>query len=850
VKSLFWGRVRISIALSVAVTALAGTRLRIEEGARPHQTRLSSSNAHTCAVLDDGTVRCWGDNTYGQIGDGTTLTPKLAAVQVSGLANIISVSAGYSHTCALHAFGAVFCWGDNTYGEVGDGTSNNRKLTPVQVKGLDNVTAVAAGQGFTCGLRANGTVWCWGNSLFGELGNGTSGTTAGSLTPVQVKTTSPAIAVTAGQFHACALLLDSHSGAIVQCWGSNQKGQLGDGTYQLRSVPVTVAGLNDVLDVAAGAQHTCALVVSSGVQCWGTNADGQIGVLSLGSVPTPAPVVVVPSIPTPQLLTNAVAISAGGNHSCAILADGSIRCWGDDTYGQLGDSLTNNQRFVANTAVLGINDGLEIVSGAKHTCAIDTVSFTGRCWGDNTTGQLGNGTKNPASIPNTVAGVPGITGIGGRGIRAEFDRTCARRGNGTFACWGDPEGPNPVSLFPVSDTVSLALGSGLTCAVQSSGIAFCPFDFEPDTHRGFPENTLSMSLFGDHQCSIGAGGASVCVGFDQLAQTRSGLSRTAMIATGSGYACGLLVDGTVHCWGDNTAGQLGIGSVGGFFTSPVQVQGLSSIVAITASTSGSSFMCALSAIGTVSCWGAGGQGQLGNGNILPAQPFAQPVFGITNAVAVTAGASHACALLADGSAQCWGSDSSLQLGGRDTTSIQTTPVPVISSIRTINGLTFAFPLSAVAAISAGYSHTCSIQASGQPLCWGDNSVGEIGNGTQSTTLVARPTSVNSFTANVNPAVSLKSSGRIAIVTALMNCPTGGEAHISLTLEQGLVSGAGTAVAACESGLTEVPITVATQGPADLQTGAATAKVEAVVKSQGAIMEDQHWTRAVIIGLQN
>ena len=845
---LFWRRVRISVALSVAVTASAGTRLRIEEGARGHQTRLSSSNAHTCAVLDDGTVRCWGDNTYGQIGDGT-LTPKLAAVQVSGLANIISVSAGYSHSCALHAYGVVFCWGDNTYGEVGDGTSNNRRLTPVQVKGLDNVTAVAAGQGYTCVLRANGTVWCWGTGVFGELGNGTSGTTAGSLTPVQVKTTSPAIALTAGQFHACALLLDSHSGAIVQCWGLNQKGQLGDGTYQLRSVPVTVTGLTDVLDVAAGAQHTCALVVSSGVQCWGTNADGQIGTLFSGYVPTPVSVVVVPSIPAPQLLSNAVAISAGGNHSCAILVDGSIRCWGDDTYGQLGDSQTNNQRPVANTAVLAINDTLEIVSGAKHTCAVETVNFTGRCWGDNTTGQLGNGTKNPASIPNTVAGVPGITGIGGRGIRAGFDRTCARRGNGTFACWGYPEGPNPVALYAVSDTVSLALDSEITCAVQSSGIAFCPLNFDPDTHRGFPQNTLSVALSGEHQCGIGVTGGSFCAGFDSLAQTGSGLSRIAMIATGVGHACALLVDGTVQCWGDNTAGQLGIGIVGGFFTSPVQVQGLSSIVAITAGTS-DSFMCALSAIGTISCWGAGGQGQLGNGNIIPFQPFAQPVFGITNAVAVSAGASHACGIVADGSAQCWGSNKSLQLGGRDTTSIQSTPVPVISSIQTINGLTFAFKLSAVAAISAGFSHTCSIQASGQPLCWGDNSGSEIGNGTQSTTPVARPTSVNSFTANIKPTVSVKSSGRIALVTALMNCPSGGEAHISLTLEQGLVSGAGTAVAACESGLTEVSITVATQGPADFQTGAATATVEALVKSQGIITEDQHWTRAVIIRVQD
>ena len=860
---------RLCLALTLlSFTASSATRARLEEGARLRQSRLSSSNLHTCAVLDDGTVRCWGDNTFGQVGDGTNATPKLAAVKVSGLANIISVSAGYSHTCAVHAFGAVFCWGANTFGELGDGTSNNNKFTPVQAKGIDSVTAVAAGGGFTCALRSNGTVWCWGGGTAGQLGNGTSGVGTQSLTPVQVKTSAPAIAITAGQNHACALLLDSTAGAIVQCWGNNAQGQLGDGTFRLQPTPVTVGGLSNVVDIAAGERHTCALLALGNVQCWGYNGEGQIGNgASGGDVGAPAPVVVNARFDPMEF--NAVAVSAGGNHSCAILVDGSLRCWGDDTFGQLGDTKMNNVRPIADTPVFGLNDALEIVTGNKHTCAVETVNFTGRCWGDNSAGQLGNGLTNPASVPNTVAGVPGSTGIGARGIRAGNRWTCARRGNGTLACWGGtgstPAGPNPVAIAGLSDALSLGLSSSNTCAVESSGDINC---FDDATRQPIPLGTsfkTAISFGVAHSCELFSYGTPVCAGSNSRGQTGfngtpsigvlNQLGGAVMVAAGAFHTCALIVDGTVYCWGDNTAGQLGNGTVGGISNYAVQVQGLNNIVAISAGTdpgSGGlgtrSFMCALSATGTVSCWGAGAGGQLGNGSINPTQSVAQAVFGITNAVAIAAGGSHACAVLADGSAKCWGSNSSLQLGARDTTPIQTTPVPVISSIQVINGLTFAFSLSPIAAISAGTSHTCAIVATGQPLCWGDNAAGEIGDGATGTP-VARPTAVNSFTANVDPAVSLKPNGRIALVTALMNCPTGGEAHISLTLQQGQVSGAGNFVAGCEGGLVEVPLTVPAQGPAGFQTGPANATVEAVVKDQGVVTEDQHWTRAVTLSIQ-
>lgn len=256
--------------------------------------------AYTCALLASGTVKCWGANGSGQLGDGSkkdsTFPVTVAGISTAAALAVAGNSFTEGHSCAVLASGAVQCWGANDSGQLGNGTNILESLTPVTVIGIDNATAVAAGANSTCALLASGAVKCWGSNWYGQLGDGTGGpdgsNRSGSSTPVFVTGISTATAITVGENHACALL----SSGSAQCWGYNYNGQLGNGTVWTSNIPVDVSGLNGATRLAAGEEHTCALLSDGAMRCWGEGGDGQLGNRRTTNANVPVNVVGTPGV--------------------------------------------------------------------------------------------------------------------------------------------------------------------------------------------------------------------------------------------------------------------------------------------------------------------------------------------------------------------------------------------------------------------------------------------------------------------------------------------------------------------------------------------------------------------------
>ena len=312
---------------------------------------LSASTSQTCAATSAKNLYCWGADRLGELGNGTTATHSSRPVEVKGvggsgyLSTVTAVAAGTSWACALTSEGHVYCWGANSTGQLGNGTTK-KSNTPVEVEGvggsghLSTVTAVAAGQDQTCAVTSARHAYCWGGNFTGELGNGTTATL--SSTPVEVKGVggtgylSTATAVAAGGAHTCAVGLGH-----LYCWGDDTTGQLGNGTAATHSsTPVEVVGvggagyLSTVTAVSLGYWDTCALSAQGHVDCWGTNLEGQLGNGTTTNSSTPVEVV---GVGGSGYLSTVTAMSAGTSHTCAVTSQGHVYCWGTGSNGQLGD---------------------------------------------------------------------------------------------------------------------------------------------------------------------------------------------------------------------------------------------------------------------------------------------------------------------------------------------------------------------------------------------------------------------------------------------------------------------------------------------------------------------------------
>jgi alpha-tubulin suppressor-like RCC1 family protein len=378
-------------------------------------TQLVTGTDFACALFDNGRVKCWGGNGSGQLGLGDTQSRGDSAGEMGfnlsylNLPPVQQLAAGNLHACALLTNSEVKCWGSNPSGQLGINASGTNQANPVSVlnqggsSNLNGVLQIAAGGTNTCALMSDSSILCWGANTGGQIGDSTSGTSR--LLPVFVTSTSGTgtltgiVKVAVGNGHACAV--NGAGGAF--CWGTNTGGQIGDNTAGTnRLYPVNVMGLTSgVAEITLGTTHTCALMNNGEAKCWGTNTANQIGDNTTTVRPAP---VSVKDTPGTGILTNAVAISTKSNHTCVVLNDNSMKCWGSGLNGALGTENVTNAATPQN--VIGVFSAVDLSAGNGFTCARMIAGNPVKCWGSNVSGQLGVG--NTTSVGGTTSSMSSL----------------------------------------------------------------------------------------------------------------------------------------------------------------------------------------------------------------------------------------------------------------------------------------------------------------------------------------------------------------------------------------------------------------------------------------------------------
>ncbi len=705
----------------------------------PGYKRLSAGAETSCfRGLND--ARCWGENGDGQLTRADledSANPVFVSREINGNSVAATQLAGDEfHACSRMSDGSVRCWGRNTDGQLGNGTTT-LSTEPVSVvtssagSNLVSVSQVVVGENFSCALMNSGNVKCWGDNGLGQLG---TGDLTDSLFPRDVVGVggsgilSGVTQLTNSRYSMCALL-DTQE---VACWGYNNKGQLGNGTRTRSAVPVMVTAaaggnLGGVAQISGGFLHHCASTSLGEAHCWGLNATGQIGDGTRIDRLVATPVMGVGGMGT---LANVAQIATGQSHSCARLSDGEVRCWGSGSYLAQGSTAIRTTPVVAKNST---NTGN--LTGIASLFADDTSTCGKKndggitCWGVNSSGQLGNGTTTTALLPKDVldaSGAAPLSNVSKIMVGAKF--ACALDTAQAVFCWGrNAEGQlatgdqvstllpvetllaSDIPTNPLRDIASVSNGETFSCALTTSGNVKC-----------WGDNGVGQLGTGDETGSIyprdvvGVGGTGTLSGVTQLVS--SGLS-----------SCALLDTQEVVCWGFNNKGQLGNGTRTSS-TSPVFVQlGAGNLTDIVQISAGLLHTCAINIFGEAFCWGVNATGQLGDGSTTDQSipVMVQSVGGggfLNGVVQISAGGFHTCGLLDSGNVVCWGRSGRLGSGVLGNSSV---PVEVINT----GGATG--PLSSVNSIDSKRDHTIALLNDGTVASWGFNSSGQLGDGTTS-----------------------------------------------------------------------------------------------------------------------
>lgn len=774
---------------------------------------LAVGDYHSCIAGENGQAYCWGSDFFGQLGSGTPdyQTRPFAACGggvapcSSGLSSVDTISQSFGHACVLTTTGTLKCWGDNTYGQLGDGGDVSRGY-PMTVcatgsgsscSPLTGVTAVETGGQHTCAIVGGGEVRCWGSNSFGQLGVGETATTqlmlpatvcaSGSLKDANCVPLTGVVGLALSATSSCGLFNDG----TVQCWGDNDNAQLGAGVdpYNGTSVvnPGAVCdpslencqnGWDSVVQVAAGSYHSCAIDTSGSVLCWGDNSDGQLGDGTQQNHTFPRNVCTNQSATSCVPLVQATQVAVGEYHSCAIAgANNQLWCWGYNYYGQSGGGdpalystdiqyarpVCASGSYTLNNCVPLI-DVAEIALGADHSCARLTSGEV-RCWGDNAYGQLGNGdsgdsfgdvfTPIPVCAPGAVWNGT-ICNNGGTHsplqnvdqVSARGDHNCAlvsgavycwgynyngQVGNGTFTTQHSPTQVCAPSGCPstLTNISAIALGEEFSCARNSSNNIYC-WGLNDNLQLGDGTAVLEREI-ASQVCASGTWDGSACSGGALL-------SNVIGLASGGRHVCALMTGGSFYCWGRNASGQLGLGVESPEEGVPSSVCSTGSAGTCVSMNNPSAFSlglnhsCAIVA-GALFCWGQNDSSlPLGVApGLFESSPYSvcEQGFGVGctplgGVAQITGGEDHMCARLSGGGAKCWGYNYNSQLGNGDSGGNFGTPSDVCESgLWDGTSCSGGLALSGITFVEAGFSHTCAL-VSGEVMCWGDNGYGQLG----------------------------------------------------------------------------------------------------------------------------
>lgn len=689
--------------------------------ASPKALGLAIGLAHGCAIQRDGGVSCWGGDGRDQLGNGR-LGYSRTPVRANAGSDVAELAAGARATCARATNGSVSCWGGG-------------RATPLAVPGVHDAVEIEAAAQMTCSRHRDGTVRCWRDTPTEPEGR------APHFSPRRLEGVSDASELFVAGWEVCARRaagaivcqpsrdLDDGNGAqpprvtarhkdptsqkLIRAWLANAQQTV---TARFNTCPTcpwvthcalldegelvcwgdaggaqVPTGLEKVVAIAAGQSHLCAILPGGSVRCVGRDD---------------APRARKPDEPIPNVviagITDAVEIDAGLSHTCVRHQRGTVSCWGENYSGQLGDGTTT--RSASPRAVPGLTDVVELDAGLAHTCA--RLSDGGvRCWGWGESGQLGveEPMGRPSASPVSVVGVADAVEV-----KAGFTHTCARSRDGSVRCWGRPAYGAQCTPQSLGDAPMSCSGFGSTCGSLLDG--------RTDSHatpwlvRELGA-ALQLDIRGGWSCGLTRGGKVRCFGAPS-ACAESGARKTEVIdqaivpsatafAVGNGHTCVLTDGGDVLCVGNNQHGQLGDGTTTTHKT-PSLVKDLEGVTQLVA---GNHHTCARLVDGQVRCWGFNVSGQLGNGTA-KSSPLPVAVEGLDDATMLAAGEWHTCAVRNTGAVVCWGENEGGLLGdGSHEDRVTPTRVTAVAS--------------KAAAIAASGRRTCILDGDRRVACWGD-----------------------------------------------------------------------------------------------------------------------------------